>query len=1168
MELNKGPSLWIAITRRIEAAPKPVLKRLLPPLAAMVALLVGGAGTLLWQQQRHRLDDVVTVEAAVVSREFGMDVKNQAAGLAMALPAITADPTVKKALIADDADLLLAVWQPVFETLHRENNLTHFYFFDRNRICLLRIHKPDKRGDLNNRFTALEAERTGKTTWGIEIGPLGTLTLRVVQPVFESGTLIGYVELGKEIEEVIEARRTSRLELAVVIRKDYLNRQTWEEGMRLLNREADWDRLPHSVVIYASQGRLPDAFALLDRDAAEIPHRKMDRAIAFAGKDWRTFAIPLPDASGQEVGDLLIMIDITAENTAFAHLLALGGTVSGVLLSLLLGFILVLLRRTDEGIHTQQTALQNTLQFQKDLMDAIPSPLFYKDAQGVYLGGNKAFERYLGRSLAQIIGKTVYDLSPPDLAKIYDQADRMLLNNPGVQVYEASVVYADGTRHDVIFNKATFTNAEGQMMGLIGIIVDITERKHAEEKLRLAASVFSHAREGILITTADGTIIEVNDAFSRITGYNREEVIGQNPRILKSGLQNKEFYAALWRDLIEKGHWHGELWNRRKNGTLFAEIQNISNVCDDRGDTQEYVALFSDITALKEHENQLEYIAHYDTLTMLPNRVLLADRLRQAMAQTQRRKQSLAVAFLDLDGFKAINDTYGHEAGDQLLRAVAAGMQQALREGDTIARIGGDEFVAVLIDLADVETSSPLFTRLLDAAAQPTPFGDTMLQVSASLGVTFYPQAEEIDADQLQRQADQAMYQAKLAGKNRYHIFDADQDRNIRSHHESREHIRHALAQGEFVLYYQPKVNLRIGTVIGVEALIRWRRPEQGLLLPATFLPVIEDHPLAVELGEWVIETALTQIETWQVTGLDLPVSVNVNARQLQQADFFERLCALLAAHPQVKPASLELEVLETGALQDLSRISQVITACSKIGIRFALDDFSAGYSSLTCLKRLPITVIKIDQSFVRDLLDDPKSLAILVGMLDLTTAFHRQAIAQGVETIEHGEMLLQLGYELAQGYGIAQPMPDHAIPGWLATWRPHPRWAARPAVRRDDLPILFASVEHRAWVAAIENHLKGQRDTPPLLDPHQCCFGQWLETESLVRHGVQQFALAVIATLHQQVHLLATELLELRARGRNSEALDRLDKLHILRERLQEHLAMLSSGSVLIQPE
>jgi diguanylate cyclase (GGDEF)-like protein len=284
---------------------------------------------------------------------------------------------------------------------------------------------------------------------------------------------------------------------------------------------------------------------------------------------------------------------------------------------------------------------------------------------------------------------------------------------------------------------------------------------------------------------------------------------------------------------------------------------------------------------MMQHQSQLEHIAHFDALTSLPNRVLLADRLQQAKAQALRRNQQLAVAFLDLDGFKTINDQHGHDAGDQVLVKLAQRMKQALREGDSLARLGGDEFVAVLIDLEDQAASLPMLSRLLLACAQSVQVGDLSLHVSASLGVTFYPQAQDIDADQLIRQADQAMYQAKLAGKNRYHIFDATQDSSIRGHHESVERIRLALEMSEFVLYYQPKVNMRSGQIIGAEALIRWQHPEKGLLLPAVFLPVIEDHALAVFIGEWVIDTALTQIELWRSAGLDMKVSVNIGARQL-----------------------------------------------------------------------------------------------------------------------------------------------------------------------------------------------------------------------------------------------------------------------------------------------
>ncbi|MFI3156736.1 MAG: EAL domain-containing protein [Methylococcaceae bacterium] len=554
---------------------------------------------------------------------------------------------------------------------------------------------------------------------------------------------------------------------------------------------------------------------------------------------------------------------------------------------------------------------------------------------------------------------------------------------------------------------------------------------------------------------------------------------------------------------------------------------------------------------------KLEHIAHYDALTALPNRVLLADRLQQAMAQAHRRGDQLAVAYLDLDGFKAINDNYGHVAGDQLLMTMATFMKQALREGDTLARLGGDEFVAVLIDLDSIEACVPMLTRLVAAAAQPIYVGDLMLQVSASLGVTFYPQEGDVDADQLLRQADQAMYQAKQAGKNRYHVFDDEQDRNVRDHHENLERISRALTEREFVLYYQPKVNMRTGRFIGAEALIRWQHPEKGLLSPALFLPVIEEHQLSIELGEWVIDSALTQIELWHAAGLDIPVSVNVGARQLQHPDFVERLRVLLAAHPGVRPDDLEVEVLETSALEDLAQASQVIEACRKIGVKFALDDFGTGYSSLTYLKRLPFTLLKIDQSFVRDMLDDPDDLAILEAVLGLAVAFRRQVIAEGVETVKHGEMLLQLGCELGQGYGIAHPMPAHELSGWSVAWRTHPSWSNLSAFSRDDLPLLFAGVEHNAWMTAMENYFKDELEISPLLDYHQCRFGMWLDAGGLTRHGAQ-IAYQTIEALHRRVHVLGAELYELKMLGRNQEAPAGLNEFLSLGEALREQLKAL----------
>ena len=566
------------------------------------------------------------------------------------------------------------------------------------------------------------------------------------------------------------------------------------------------------------------------------------------------------------------------------------------------------------------------------------------------------------------------------------------------------------------------------------------EKIASDASLQLAASVFSHAREGIMITDAAGTIVEVNETFSRITGYERQEALGHNTRMLQSDRHTPEFYQAITESLADKDHWYGEIWSQRKNGEVFPEMVTISAVRGSDGQAINYVTLFTDITLMKEHQHQLEHIAHYDLLTGMPNRVLLADRLHQAIVQSQRRQRRIGVVFLDLDGFKSVNDTHGHVVGDSLLITVAQRIRGALRESDTLARIGGDEFVAVLVDLEGSHDCEPLLDRMLKAAAAPVRVGDTLLQVSASMGVTIYPQ-DGSEPELLIRHADQAMYLAKQAGKNRYHLFDVVMDAAVKTQRESLEHIRQALQAGQFELHYQPKVNMRSGAVVGAEALIRWRHPQRGLLAPGVFLPVVEDHPLSVDMGEWVIDSALAQMERWHLQGLDIPVSVNVGARQLQMTEFVTRLAGLLARHPLVQAHWLELEVLETSALEDMAQVHEVMHACHNLGVGFALDDFGTGYSSLTYLKHLPADTLKIDRSFVLGMLGDPNDLAIVEGIIGLANAFRRHVIAEGVETSAHGERLLALGCELAQGYGIARPMPAADIPAWVAAWAGGSRW-------------------------------------------------------------------------------------------------------------------------------
>lgn len=568
------------------------------------------------------------------------------------------------------------------------------------------------------------------------------------------------------------------------------------------------------------------------------------------------------------------------------------------------------------------------------------------------------------------------------------------------------------------------------------------EHQVLEERQRLAASVFANAHEGIMITDVDGRIVEVNPTFTELTGFSREEAIGQNAGILNSGHHDSEFYREMWQAIQQSGHWRGEVWNRKKSGEIFVELLTISAVRSPDVGITHFVGIFSDITLLKEHQQRLEHLAHFDALTQLPNRMLLADRLQLAMAHASRTRDLLAVCYLDLDGFKPVNDQYGHAAGDRLLIEVAQRLKASVRGGDTVARLGGDEFVLLLGNLNTLDECDHAINRISTALSRPFPVPDGEVNISASIGVTLYPN-DGSDADTLLRHADQAMYVAKQAGRNRHHLFDPENDRRAQQRRDDLVRISEALIAGEFVLHYQPKVNMRQGRVIGAEALIRWQHPERGLLLPMEFLPAIEGSALAIDIGNWVIRSALDQLAAWTRAGVDLSISINIAGEHLQHPQFAETLASELAAHPEVAPERLELEVLETAALDDVGRVACLFENCRQLGVSFALDDFGTGYSSLTYFRRLPADMLKIDQSFVRDMLEDPEDLAIVEGVVGLTRAFHRQVIAEGVETSEHGLVLMLLGCDLAQGFGIARPMPADALPDWIRQFRPDPRWTA-----------------------------------------------------------------------------------------------------------------------------
>ncbi|SBW12181.1 putative diguanylate cyclase/phosphodiesterase (GGDEF & EAL domains) with PAS/PAC sensor(S) [uncultured Alphaproteobacteria bacterium] len=451
------------------------------------------------------------------------------------------------------------------------------------------------------------------------------------------------------------------------------------------------------------------------------------------------------------------------------------------------------------------------------------------------------------------------------------------------------------------------------------------------------------------------------------------------------------------------------------------------------------VGAVRDVTDAKAHHERIEYLAQHDSLTDLPNRTLLADRMRQALAA--RRDELVAVCYLDLDGFKPINDLWGHDVGDLVLMEVAHRLIANARAGDTVARMGGDEFVVLLCGLADTAEIEGIAARLLDTVARPYTVGDDAVSASASIGIAVHRLGPAIEPDALIRQADQAMYEAKRKGRNRFHVFDPERDRKLLAHQAQASRMAAALAEGEFRLHFQPRVDLRGGAVDGVEALLRWQHPERGLLPPAEFLSEIENSDLAPPLGEWILREALRHRQAWRERGLDLTVAVNLFGRHLQQPDFVARLAAILAEFPSLPPAGLELEIVETTVMHDLGAAARRMLDCTRLGVRFALDDFGTGYASLTYFRRLPVSLLKIDRSFVADILDDAEDQALVRSIVAMARSFGRVTVAEGVETLEHGLPLLRYGCDFAQGFGIARPMPGDEIEPWAAAWRMPEAW-------------------------------------------------------------------------------------------------------------------------------
>lgn len=612
----------------------------------------------------------------------------------------------------------------------------------------------------------------------------------------------------------------------------------------------------------------------------------------------------------------------------------------------------------------------------------------------------------------------------PDDAKSADAMVNSCLKDPTVEYrVEFRMKHKNGTWRWILAQGSVHRDAQGVPRRIVGCHVDITERKHEEEQLRLSAKAFESIADGIIVTDAQRRLVSVNHAFSAITGYPPEEILGKTPRFLQSGRHDAAFYAAMWQEIDRNGHWRGEIWDRRKNGEIYPELLSISAVKEAAGAITHYVGVFTDISSLKRYEARLLHQAHHDALTGLPNRVLFQERFHEAIGRAKRHGHEIAVIFLDLDRFKNINDSVGHAVGDLLLEAVAKRLTASVRETDTVARVGGDEFAVLLVAINDNQAAAKVARKLLDALARPYQLAGHEFFISASIGISCYPH-DAIEPETLFKNADAAMYRAKAEGRNNYQFFSEEMNARALEALMMGNSLRLALERREFLLHYQPQYDLKSGRITGVEALIRWLHPELGMVSPARFIPLAEEIGLIEPIGEWVLETACRQMRAWQDAQLPLQrVAVNLSARQFRNPDLSQRIAGIL--HENRLPAHyLELEVTESMVMQNPADATGVLSRLKAMGITIAVDDFGTGYSSLSYLKRLPIDLLKIDQSFVRGVPKDADDAAIIRAIIAMAHSLDLRLIAEGIETSEQRAFLEREGCEEGQGYLFSKPVP------------------------------------------------------------------------------------------------------------------------------------------------
>ena len=664
----------------------------------------------------------------------------------------------------------------------------------------------------------------------------------------------------------------------------------------------------------------------------------------------------------------------------------------------------------------------------KTLFNSAPDLIWLKDTKGTYQLCNHIFESFIGVKESELKGTTDKDYANEELVEFIRAGDLKAIETGQKVVEEQWMTFAHDNRKVLLeVTKTPVYDSEKKLIGVLGVAHDITKRSESEAKLRQSATVFESTLEGVYITDKDRNILDVNQSFIDITGYSREEVIGSNPKVLSSGKHDRAFFESMWQSINKTGQWRGEIWNKRKDQTTFPQWLAINTVKDSEDNVVNYVAVFTDITEIKQSQSKLDYLAHHDALTSLPNRYYFNQRLEQALNHAKRAESKLAILFIDLDRFKNINDSFGHTAGDHLLVHLSNSLKEKVRLEDTVARISGDEFIILFEDIECTDTLVNAVEKIMSVFDTSFPIEGHNVRITASIGISLFPMDGDNSAD-LIRNADAAMYRAKDEGRNTYQFYTRDLTTKAFERVIMETELREALTNNEFYLLYQPQFNLLSKQLIGLEVLIRWRHPRFQFLPPDEFIPLAEDSGLINPIGQWVLLEACQQAKQWLDKGFNFGrIAVNISGVQVNKGELFNIVSDTLTK-TGLPASSLELEITESFIMKQAETAINQLNKLRELGVMLSIDDFGTGYSSLSYLKRLPVHKLKIDRSFVSDIPDDSDDKAIVDAIIAMGNSLGLVVIAEGVETIEQEEYVFSSGCNEVQGYFYSKPIHPEEI--------------------------------------------------------------------------------------------------------------------------------------------